>query len=250
MLAASDGLLYGANTLGGVVDGSGTLYLATKDGSLFQKIFDFAGQPIFFPWGGGPYATLMQHTNGTLYGLTLIGSYLDGNFYGNFYSITPTRKIQILKIAGPIFVRPGVPVQILGDDLTQTFSISFAGEPMQFDANSDTYLTARVPSDAVDGVIAVTLQSGLQVQTQSAIHILPVVTSLDPLSGAVGTQVVITGGGFAGATKVAFGGAKASFTVLDPTHVLARVPAKAKTGEVKVITPNGAAKSMQMFRVN
>lgn len=151
-----------------------------------------------------------------------------------------------MKVAGPVFVRPGVPVQILGDDFTQAFSLTFAGEPMQFQTNSDTYLTAQVPSDAVDGVIIVTLQTGLQMLTQSAIHILPVVTSLDPLSVPVGTQVVITGGGFAGATKVAFGGTKASFSVLDPTHVLARVPPKAKTGEMKVITPNGAAKSTQV----
>lgn len=79
-----------------------------------------------------------------------------------------------------------------------------------------------------------------QVQSDTQLHILPTITNLDPTSGAVGTQVGIVGGGFVGATKVTFGGVKAtSFTVVDPTLIQADVPAGAKTGKIVVTTPNG-----------
>jgi hypothetical protein len=54
----------------------------------------------------------------------------------------------------------------------------------------------------------------------------------------VGTQVNISGGGFAGATKVTFGGvAASSFTVVSPALIQATVPASAVTGKVGVVTP-------------
>ncbi len=146
---------------------------------------------------------------------------------------------------------PGLPVEFRGTNLTQTYEVTFAGEQAQFSTQADTFMTVQVPSDALDGVVAVTIDTGLQYQTQSAIHVLPIITGLDPVSGTPGTQVVITGGGFAGAKKVSFGGVKAtSFSVQDPMHISATVPAAAKTGKVVVTTPNGTARSKQTFTVN
>ena len=62
-------------------------------------------------------------------------------------------------------------------------------------------------------------------------HILPKITNLNPTSGAVGTQVGIVGGGFVGATRVAFGGVPAThFAVVAPNLIHATVPTGAKTG--------------------
>jgi hypothetical protein len=59
------------------------------------------------------------------------------------------------------------------------------------------------------------------------------------------------GGGFARATKVTFGGVKATnFRVASPTLIQAIVPTGAITGKVRVITPNGTAASKQTFTVN
>jgi hypothetical protein len=67
----------------------------------------------------------------------------------------------------------------------------------------------------------------------------------------VGTQVGIVGGGFAGATKVEFGGVAATtFNVNTPGLIQAIVPSGAKTGKVTVVTPNGSAISKQVFTVN
>lgn len=71
------------------------------------------------------------------------------------------------------------------------------------------------------------------------------VSSIAPLTGPLGggTQVVITGKGFDGATSVTFGGvAAASFTVDSPTQITAVTPAGAATGKVPVTitTPRDA----------
>jgi uncharacterized repeat protein (TIGR03803 family) len=246
----SSGLFYGVNSLGGA-NCDGTIFQITAAGS-FTKIFDFDETGNTNIWGWDPYTTLVKHTNGCFYGLTSMGGNTPGqNPMGNAYSLCPVNLLQISRVAGPIFVLPGVPVQFLGNDLSQTAEVTFAGESAQFQVQSDTYLTADVPNDAVDGAVDLILQTGFQLQTQSAIRILPLITNLDPTSGPVGTQVVITGGGFTGAKKVTFGGVKAtSFTVQDPTHILATVPSGAKTGKVGCTAPNGAAKSKQTFTVN
>jgi len=142
-------------------------------------------------------------------------------------------------------------VQILGSELTQAIEVTFAGVQAQFQPGTDTYLTSQVPEAAVDGPITVTLATGLQLQGQVTIHILPMITNLDPGSGPVGTEVGIVGGGFAGATKVTFGGVNAtSFRVVSPNMIQASVPTGAKTGKVKVVTPDGTATSKQKFVVN
>ena len=244
LLAASDGNLYGANSLGGA-NGNGTLFQITK-GGFFTKLFDFPGN---LDSGPSPLATLVQHTNGAFYGVTNPS----GNSApaGNFYSLTPSNRILILIVEGPVWVKPGVPVEILGNNMNEVSSITFAGIQAQFQPGSDTYLIAQVPSAAVDGPIVATLQTGQQIESAGAMRILPVITNLDPSSGPVGTQVGITGGGFAGAKKVTFGGVKAtSFNVASPTLIQAIVPTGAKTGKVSVVTPNGTAISKITFTVN
>lgn len=244
----SNGLFYGVTSVGGA-NCIGTIFETNTTGG-FKKIFDFnESGPVY---GDLAYTTLMKATDGCFYGLTSSGGQPNGtmNPMGNAYNLCPISIIKIVRVEGPIFVPPGVAVQILGDNLSQAFQVAFNGESAQFSPQADTFLTAQVPSDAVDGFVTVTLDSGLQMQTDSTIHILPTIINLDPSSGPVGTQVGIVGGGFAGAKKVTFGGVKASFTVVTPTLIQATVPRGAKTGKVAVTTPNGTAKSKQTFTVN
>jgi uncharacterized repeat protein (TIGR03803 family) len=244
LLAASDGYLYGGNSLGGTL-GNGTLFQMTTGGS-FTKLYDFGAS---LESGPSPYATIMQHTNGTYYGLTNAGFVSDGT--GNFYSLTPLSRISTVVIEGPVWLKPGGPVEILGNNLTEAVNVTFGGVAAQFQLGNDTHLQANVPSAALDGNIVVTLSGGQQINSQTAMHILPVITNLDPVSGPVGTHVGIVGGGFTGTKKVTFGGVKAtSFTVVNPTLIHATVPAGAKTGKVGVVTPNGAVVSKLKFTVN
>jgi uncharacterized repeat protein (TIGR03803 family) len=249
MLVGPDGFLYGVSEVGGS-DSLGSLFLLTK-GGVYNDLFDFTGTSGAVP-GKDPGSTLVAHTNGTFYGTTAYGGTSGGDFAdGNIYSLTPPNPIPILITEGPIFVHPGVPVQILGNNLEQVTNVSFGGVQAQFQRGSDNYLTAQVPSAAIDGRVSVTLPSGQQIESQQSMHILPKITNLDPSSGPVGTEVGIVGGGFLGATRVTFGGVKAtSFRVVSPTLIRAIVPTGAKTGKVSVTTRNGTAFSKETFSVN
>ena len=243
LLISSDGAFYGTTTQGGA-DGNGTLF--EMAGGFFTKLVDFTGTSGTAP-GQAAYTTLVQHTNGSFYGLTFYGGSAG---VGNFYSFTPRNPLLTLIMEGPVWVKPGEPVEILGNNMNEVSSLTFGGVQAQFQAGSDTYLIATVPSAALDGLITATLVTGQQIESQEALRILPVITNLDPSSGPVGTQVGIVGGGFAAAKKVTFGGVKAtSFTVASPTLIQAIVPAGAKTGKVAVITLNGTAASKQTFTV-
>lgn len=235
---APNGNLYGVATNGGA-NCMGTVFQISTTGN-FLKLFDFSGSGGTAP-GANPYSTLALNTNGTFYGVTINGG---ADNQGVYFSISPLNLRQILTIEGPIFVLPGVPVQFLGNGLTQSAELTFGGVQAQFQANSDTLLSATAPLNAVDGLVVDTFQTGLQIETLEAIHILPLINNLDPPSGPVGTQVGIVGGGFSGATKVTFKGVKATFfTVVSPSLIQADVPKGAKTGDVVVTTLNGTATS-------
>lgn len=244
LMLGTDGNFYGSTFSAGT-DDYGTLFDVSSKGTLYTLFnFTFTGGTV--P-GSGPQ-TLVVHTNGSYYGVTLGGGSLDN---GTLFSLTPINLREILTVVGPIFLEPGGPVEILGNELTQTAEVSFGSVQAQFQANADTYLTATVPEDAIDGPIIVTLETGLQIQTQGSVHILPTITNLDPTSGPVGTQVGIVGGGFAGTKKVTFGGVKATqFTVVTPSLIQAIVPTGAKSGKIAVTTPNGTATSAQKFTIN
>ena len=80
---------------------------------------------------------------------------------------------------------------------------------------------------------------------------LPVVNSLSPTTGpaAGGTNVVITGTGFTGASAVKFGTLAATeFTVVSDSKIVAKAPAQAaSTKTVQVTTPAGVSVDNSTF---
>ena len=77
--------------------------------------------------------------------------------------------------------------------------------------------------------------------------VVPQVTKIAPASGAVagGTQVAISGNGFAGTTSVRFGSKAATFTFIDGTHLKAKAPkGTAGTVDVTVTTSAGTSKKV------
>ncbi len=246
LLAASDGFLYGDTTFGGTYS-EGTLFQITTGGT-FTKLFDFSLDGEGGVGGTHPSAALVEHTNGTFYGVTDGGGV---NNEGVFYSLTPLNLTQHITLCCNWWVILDQPVKVLGQNLTGVISVSFGGVPAQFHVRSDSYLTANVPSGALDAPITVTLATGAQLQSAQSVHILPKIINLDPPGGQVGSITNIVGGGFANTSKVTFGGVPAStFTVISPSLIQVTVPAGALTGKVGVLTPNGTAKSKQTFTVN
>jgi len=79
----------------------------------------------------------------------------------------------------------------------------------------------------------------------------PIITSFSPSSGAVGTEVIISGANFMGVTEVAFNGTPAtSFTVDSYTQIRADVPAGATTGPISVTNAFGTGQSGSNFGVS
>jgi uncharacterized repeat protein (TIGR03803 family) len=237
LVQASDGNLYGVTSAGGA-NGIGTLFKITT-GGVFTKLVDFTSAD-----GSTPQITLVQHTNGILYGEAELGG---KNGVGTFYSYDATL---------PAFIRPVVSygkvtnvVGILGQGFTGTTAVTFNGVSATFSVFSDTYLTATVPSLATAGIVTVTTPT-VELSSLQKFIILPSVLSFSPTSGKIGSSVVINGGGLTGASKVTFGGVKATtFTVNSASKVTATVPTGAVTGKIAVTTSQGTATSTGTFTV-
>jgi hypothetical protein len=146
--------------------------------------------------------------------------------------------------SGPV----GTSVTITGTGFTGATSVTFSGTAASFTFNSDTQLTATVPSPASTGPIAVTTPGGTASTAPSVFTVTappaPMISSFSPTSGPVGTSVTITGTGFTGATAVAFGGVNtSSYSVNSDTQITASVPSGATTGPITVTAPGGQASS-------
>jgi hypothetical protein len=68
---------------------------------------------------------------------------------------------------------------------------------------------------------------------------LPVINNFTPLSGTVGSTVIINGSGFINVSSVKFNGTSASFTVNSSIQITATVPSGATSGNISVTTACG-----------
>ena len=148
--------------------------------------------------------------------------------------------------SGP--VSGGTSVVITGVGFTGATSVKFGGtNAASFTVNSDTQITAVAPPGG--GVVDATVTDGGGgvSATSSADHFTylgAVVTGVNPNYGpaAGGTNVIISGTGFTGATAVQFGGINAAtYTVNSSTQITATSPAGSGVVDVTVTTPVGGA---------
>jgi hypothetical protein len=119
--------------------------------------------------------------------------------------------------------------------------------------NSDTQITATVPSGATSGAISVTTPGGT-VSSSSSFTVTvassaPTISSFNPASARVGTSVTIIGTGFTGATQVAFNGTPSSYIVNSDAQITATVPSGATTGPISLTTPGGTTTSSKSLKI-
>lgn len=145
LVQATDGNLYGA-TFGGGNYGMGTLFQISTSGT-YKALYSFNGTA-----GKAVQGTLMQHTSGLLFGTAQEGG---ANNLGTVYKLNMG--------LGPFvtFVQPtgkvGQTVQILGQGLTGTTSVTFNGvAATSFSVPTPTFMLATVPSGATTGPAVVT----------------------------------------------------------------------------------------------
>jgi len=153
LVLASDGNFYGTTHSGGPTD-AGTIFKISQQGK-YAVLHKFDGTDGMFP-----LVTLMQHTNGLLYGDTNKGGTIScgrGNC-GTFYSLNLGLPpfVNVL----PTSSRVGNTVEMLGEGFTGATSVLFNGVAASFKVVSDTFLTATVPNGATTGFVTVATSGG------------------------------------------------------------------------------------------
>jgi uncharacterized repeat protein (TIGR03803 family) len=249
LVQATDGYLYGTtgqgNSQGGTTS-NGTVFRMKAIPSTPSYLHDFDQ----YPTGSDPQDTLLQHTNGILYGDTISGG-VPNVGCGVFYSWNQGLKpfVSLLSTSGKVGDHPN---GILGQGFTGASAVFSNGVSAAFTLDTtypDTYLTATVPSGATKGNVTVVTPTGT-LTSNKVFTVVPALLSFSPTSGTVGTSVVITGSGLTQASKVTFGGVKATaFIVNSDSQVTATVPTGAKTGKIAITTPAGTATSAKTFTV-
>jgi len=160
LVQASDGNFYGANFYGSdFCSGQcGNIFEITPTG-IFSALFSFDKLD-----GANPAVTPIQHTNGVIYGDTSAGGTgkvkpCDPNTLscGVFYSYAGLPAfVSLLPYSGKV----GKTIGFLGQGFTSASAVSFNGITATFHVESDTFLTAVVPSGATTGVASVTTSGG------------------------------------------------------------------------------------------
>jgi uncharacterized repeat protein (TIGR03803 family) len=150
LVQATDGSFYGVAALGGLHQ-SGTIFKITSSGE-YSQLFSFASSGT----GSLPSTTLLQHTNGKLYGHTPhSGTFGKGTIFSFDVGLAPF--VGLLPTSGKV----GKTIGILGQGFTGTTAVAFNGTAATFHVVSDTYLTATVPKLATTGSVTVTTSSGM-----------------------------------------------------------------------------------------
>jgi uncharacterized repeat protein (TIGR03803 family) len=147
----TDGNFYGVAADGGAFPFPGVMYEVTPLG-VFTNFLTLPDHQEDWPvW------SMIQHTNGKFYSMTQNGG--NTTYYGTVYSFDNglTPFITFVGFQG----RSGANVQILGQGLVGTTSVTFNGiAATSFRVVNSTFLTAVVPKDATTGPVVVTTPRG------------------------------------------------------------------------------------------
>jgi hypothetical protein len=148
----------------------------------------------------------------------------------------------------------GTSVTITGTGFTSVTGVDFNGTAaVTFNTVNATTETATVPTGATTGPITVET-AGVDTASSTSFTVVtaaaPTITSFAPVSGAIGSSVVITGTNFCGTTAVKFNTTNAtSFTVNSATQITATVPVGATTGKITVTNTVGSVVSTADFTI-
>lgn len=216
----TDGNFYGTAAFGGA-QGGGTVFRFNPTDETLTVLHHMT------PEGGTrPNAGLIQGSDGAFYG-TASRSTPDANFSGTLFRITPTGVFtRMLNFEHPAVGNASAGSYGPGGKLLEVAPGTFIG-------------TAPNGGPGGDGGVAF----------RFSLISAPTITGFSPTSGAIGSEVVITGTNLTGASAVAFNGTSATFIVDSATQLTATVPTGAISGTIEVTTPGGAATSATSFTV-
>lgn len=276
IVQATNGNLYGVTSEGGA-NSEGTIFEITPVGKL-TTFYSFCSQPGCRD-GGSPQAGLVQAANGNFYGTTSYGG--ANAYYGTVFEITPAGTFSTLysfcnQLNCPDGALPEAEL-VQGTDgnfygttyeggancipagcgtvfkITQTGKLttlySFCSQAECTDGSSSRSALVEATSGMFYGT---TGSGGTNIGAgtvfRESMGLKPFIKTL-PVSGNVGSPVILLGNDLAGATAVSFNGKAATFTVVSATEIETTVPTGATTGLVTVTTPKSMLTSNKVFRV-
>jgi hypothetical protein len=176
---------------------------------------------------------------------TVTGTATNNGF--NFTTPLPT-----LASFAPTSQQAGLQVVITGTNFYGVSQVQFGGvNATAFTVNSPTQITATVGAGASGSVSLVTMYGSASLAGFTFTSLVPLLTSFTPSLATGGTDVVITGVNFGGATAVQVNGANVhSFTIDSPTQITARVSKTQTTGTIAVTTAAGTVTSVSTLTVD
>jgi uncharacterized repeat protein (TIGR03803 family) len=269
LVQATNGNFYGVTSAG--ANGFGTIYKITQKGTL-TTLYTFCSQ-INCADGATPYGTLVQSTDGNLYGTTYQGgtNCLSVGGCGTVFKLPVHGALATLYSFGGSSTDGAYPNAglIQGTDgnfygttyggggssdcsggCGTAFKITSAGMVSNlhnFDYSDGEYLYGGL-LQATDGNFYGVTDGGNAGVFRLGTGARPFIAFVRNY-GKVGQTTGILGQGFIGTTSVSLNGIQASFKVVSDTFMNAIVPAGATTGAVTVTTPHGTLTSNVPFRV-
>jgi uncharacterized repeat protein (TIGR03803 family) len=198
--------------------GSGRVAQLTPLGELkILKQFNYTdgGSPFSLRWG----------IDGSMYGTGLTGG--DAGSYGIAFRVTTAGAVTTLFSFSNTF-EGGLPVTILQDNDTTLYGAASAG-------------------GVAAGRSCVSCGAIFQIAPLNPAS--PAVSSFSPAAGPSGTNVLVHGSNFLGATGVTINDVPVPFSVNTPIQINATVSPAASTGRVRVISGAGSGASPTPFQV-
>ncbi|MFE6522272.1 RHS repeat-associated core domain-containing protein [Streptomyces sp. NPDC057794] len=160
--------------------------------------------------------------------------------------------------AVPVRAAPGAKVTLSGTGFSPTAAgntVTIGGKVAAVTSSSVNRLVVTVPPDAVNGKVTVTTGDASADAAEAFIVAPsgPTISKIDPLSGPPGSQITVSGAGFASAATdnlVRFNGGTLAETVSATASTLTvKVPESTTSGRITVQTPDGKATSAADFTV-
>jgi uncharacterized repeat protein (TIGR03803 family) len=217
LVQATDGDFYGTTKNGGA-NGDGTIFKITRAGIL-TTLYSFCADYEDYTCmdGYGPYAGLIQATDGDFYGTTFGGGANCAPYgCGTIFKITPGGTLTTLySFCSQSGCTDGASPYA---GLIQATNGDFFGTTYGGGANGD------------GTVFRLSVGLGPFVETRLT-------------AGEVGETVEILGSDLTGATSVSFHGTEAAFTVVSKSLITTKVPVGATSGTVEVVIPSATLSS-------
>ncbi|HTR23516.1 MAG TPA: choice-of-anchor tandem repeat GloVer-containing protein [Terriglobales bacterium] len=225
---ASDGNFYGTTTLGGINPNSCTFVVASEAcGTIFQitatgqltSLYYFCSVGICLD-GLDAFGTLIQATDGNLYGTTVQGGLFT---LGVLFQVTTSGSFQVL----------------------HNFDRDNGGNPS---AGLVQATNGKLYGTTFYGGSSQNCPYGCGSIYSLDLGLSPFVEALT-YSGKVGKTIEFLGQGFTKSSTVAFNGVTAKASIKSGTYLTAKVPVGATTGYVTITTANGTLTSNKEFNV-